>query len=478
MIDRASPRRRQSASSAISPALGGLGRPPKDYLYFLNLALFAVTILLSIALVKFGIPGLPLRAFTAILILAITLAASPWIVGQALRSVGPILAIVAVCALLAILSSVLNGAPLEQVARQLLEIHFQACISVVVGACLVRTCGPTSVVIVMVLCVGLSAFIATLQFLGLGAAWDLRVFLQRIQPIEIDQDAIFLTLRLRAMGLSFSPVHLGTQLALVFAGWFSFVLAYSRGEAFRQFNILLIFGIFAVVFCSLVSGNRSPLLGILAFMIGYLFLVRPNIAILIIIVCLPIVFFLDDIMQEASDVGLRVARTDDGSSSNRKVLRAFGFLLFMDRPYGYGLSFSSVDYWTNFWEKLKNYPNPVAVQIHALHNYYLMILNKYGVTILAVGAYVAIKLMKNPYVLIAFVPYIIHIFYHNDGPLQADFLFWFLLPSVLALQQAAHVMNRQRLASRAAARRPVYPASESATLDPRSVPPPGPRPAE
>lgn len=478
MIDRSSPRRRQPASSAISPAFGGLGRPPKDYLYFLNLSLFAVTILLSIALVKFGIPGLPLRAFTAILIIGITLAASPWIVGQALRSVGPILGIVAVCALFAILASVLNGAPLEQVTRQLLEIHFQACISVVVGACLVRTCGPASVVFVMVFCVGLSAFIATFQFLGLGIAWDLRAFLQRIQPIEIDQDTIFLTLRLRAMGLSFSPVHLGTQLCLVFAGWFSFVLAQSRGAAFRQFNLLLTLGILAVLFSALVSGNRSPLLGIVAFLIGYLFLIRPNLAILLIIVCLPIVFFLDDIMQEVSDIGLRAARTDDGSSSNRKVLRAFGFLLFMDRPYGYGLSFNSTEHWPNFWEKLKNYPNPVAVQIHALHNYYLMILNKYGVTIIAVGVYVAVKLLRSPYIFIAFVPYIIHIFYHNDGPLQADFLFWFLLPSVLALQKAAHVLNGQRLANRAAARRPAYPSPESVALDPRAVSPPGSRPAE
>lgn len=449
---RGSPRRRPSARGAAAPAFGGLGRTPKDYLYFINLALFAITILLSIALVKFGIPGLPLRAFTAILILAITLAASPWIVGQSLRSVGPALGIVGFCALLGLLSSVLNGAPLDQIARQLLEIHFQACVSLLVGACLVRTCGPASVVFVMGFCIGLSSAVALLQFVGVGAAWDLRSFFQRIQPIEIDQDSVFLTLRLRAMGISYSPVHLGTQISLVFAGFFSAVLYYSRGGALHKFDNRVFIGVFVGSIFAIISGNRSPILGFIAFLVGYLFIMRPYLAIMIAIIVFPIAFFLDDILQEVSELGLRSARTDDGSSSNRKVLRAFGFLLFFDKPYGYGLSFNSTEYWTLYWEKLKNYPNPVAVQIHALHNYYLMILNKYGIAILAVGAYVGTKLIRAPHILIAFLPYIVHIFYHNDGPLQADFLFWFMLPSVLALQQAARAISAQRAARPAPAR--------------------------
>ena len=461
MTSRGSLRRRASARGEVSSVLAGGECHPKDYLYFINLVLFATTILLSIALVKFGIPGLPLRAFTAILILALTLAASPWIVGQALRSIGSFLAVVAVCAFFGLLSSVLNGAPLDQIFRQLLEIHFQACIGLLVGACLVRTCGATAVVAVMVLCVGLSVAVATLQFVGLGLAWDLRNFLQRIQPIEIDQDTVFLTLRLRAMGLSFSPVHLGTQICLAFAGWFSWVLYYSRGREFSEFNLILIVGLCAALFGAIVSGNRSPILGIVIFLLGYIFIARPALAIILGIICMPMLFFVDELTQEAAEIGLRAVRTDDGSSSNRKVLRAFGFLLFQDRPYGYGMAFSSIEHWTKFWEKLKNYPNPTAVQIHALHNYYMMIINKYGFLMIFVGSYVLYKLLNNKYVLLAFAPYIIHIFYHNDGPLQGDFLIWFLLPSVLSLQKAAQSMKNERAAVRSLAPGGAYPLGES-----------------
>ena len=410
-----------------------LFRPPQDYLYFINAALFAITIFLSIALVKFGPPGLPLRALTATLILITTFVASPWIFGQAVRAALPILVVILVCALIALLSSTLNASPPEVILRQLLEIHVQAAIGTVVGACLLRTCGAGVVVKILAMGVALTVFVAFFQFLGVSPAWALREFLDRIQPADLNPDSIFLTMRMRAMGLSYSPVHVGTQICLAFAGWAAYVLAKLGAAAKEQLSWLILAGAVCVLFASLISGNRSPILGIVVFCIGYLFLVRPAIAILLALAMVPSLFILDDIMQDLAEAGLRVARTDDGSSSNRRVLRAFGFMLFFDRPYGYGLSFNSVEHWSHYWEKLKHYPNPMAIQLHALHNYYMMILNKYGGLILFVFAYVVVLLVKNPIALLCLTPYIIHIFFHNDGPLQADFLIWSRLPSLIYL---------------------------------------------
>jgi hypothetical protein len=54
--------------------------------------------------------------------------------------------------------------------------------------------------------------------------------------------------------------------------------------------------------------------------------------------------------------------------------------------------------------------------------------NKYGALILVIAFLVARRVMKSGLVIIAFIPYMVHIFYHNDGPYQSDFLIWFLIP--------------------------------------------------
>lgn len=426
----------EAGSSARNGAPNGrraVFRPPQDYLYFINGVLFAITIILSIALVKFGLPGMPLRALTASLILVTTFVASPWIFGQAVRASLPILAVIFICALIALLASTLNASAPEVIFRQLLEIHVQAAIGTVVGACLLRTCGASVVVKILLMGVVLTVAVAFLQFLGVSPAWALREFLDRIQPADLNPDSIFLTMRLRAMGLSYSPVHVGTQASLVFAGWAAYIFARFGDSAKKNLSASILIAAACVLFASLISGNRSPILGIVVFFIGYLFLVRPAIAILLSLAMVPALLVVDDIMQDLAEAGLRVARTDDGSASNRKVLRAFGFLLFFDQPYGYGLSFNSVEHWAEYWEKLKNYPNPVAIQQHALHNYYMVILNKYGGLILVVFAYLGVLLLRNPITLLCLTPYLVHIFFHNDGPLQADFLIWFMLPSLIYL---------------------------------------------
>jgi hypothetical protein len=422
-------------------------RPQVDYLYILTAALFLLTMLVSIALVKFGFGGLPARAYVAGAIIGTTFLASPWILGDALVRMRKAALIVAICAAIGVLSSWLNDSPVAQIGRQVLEIHVQALVGLLAGACLVRTCGPGAIARVMVIAVGISGVVAALQFVGLGAAWEIRAFLQRLQPVELGPESVALvslTLRNRAMGLSFSPVHLGTQICLAFAVWFSYLLVRYPDLIKGRIDHRLLVPIALFVLVAAVSGNRSPLLGMGVFILLYLFMVRPVYATLGLLVFLPFVVLLDDILQLLADMGVRAAQTNDGSSQNRGVLRAFGFLLLADRPYGYGLSFNSTEYWFLFWDQLKTYPNAVSIRVHALHNYFMMIVNKYGILIVFVGIYIANMFRKNFFLLLAFTPYITHIFYHNDGPLQGDFMIWYLLPAI-AVTQTAALEERKRL---------------------------------
>lgn len=405
-----------------------LAAPRRDFLFYTCAALFFVTLLLSIALVKYGVPGLPARAATAICIIGMCAVVSPTLLGRAIHDVRMIVAIIAACAALGILSSLLNRMPAADLARQLLEIHVQAAINVVVGACMMRVCGAKATFMVVAAVIGLSTILALFQFLGVDPAWTIRDTLQRMQPLQIDEDSVFLTMRLRAMGLSFSPVHLGTQLCLLFAAGFA-VLATDRGRAlFATVDTRLVLLALFLVFGCVVSGNRSPLIGIIVFVIAYLVIVRPAIALIITVIALPLVVFADDIMLMLADFGLRVARTDDGSSAGRAVLRAYGLLLFLDRPYGYGLAFDSVAYWPKYWPLLRNYENPLAITQHALHNYFLMVLNKYGALLIPLVAYAVLITRARTFVILGFIPYIVHIFFHNDGPLQGDFIIWFIMP--------------------------------------------------
>jgi hypothetical protein len=314
----------------------------------------------------------------------------------------------------------------------------------------------------MVIAVGISAAVATLQFVGISAAWDLRMTLQRMQPLDPTLDTVFLTLRSRPMGLSFSPVHLGTQLCLAFAIWFSYAIARHPDLMEGRFDLRLTVPVGLFIAAAVVTGNRSPLLGMAAFLLLYLFLVRPTIATVALIIFLPFAVLIDDLLLLLQDFGLRAAQVDDGSSTNRKVLRAYGFMLLAERPYGYGLSFTSTDYWFLFWDRLKDYPNAVAIRIHALHNYYMMILNKYGIIITFVGAWLFYRLIQNFFLFITFVPYIVHIFYHNDGPMQADFMIWFILPAIILFHRVA-ALNRGKQAAlpakghAAGAQRPLRP---------------------
>jgi hypothetical protein len=392
--------------------------------------LFFATLALSVCMVKWSIGPMPVRALVAIsLLLFVAASKIEIIVGEVVRF-RSVLAVTAIVALVGVMASLLNGADLGAVGRQLIEIHLQAAINLIVGACVLRVCGFGRSVFALAVVVGASSLFALLQFLGVGAAFDVRNFLESFQPvIGPDGYGRYFEVGGRARGLSYSPVHLGTQLCLLFAAMFGFLLyAYGRRIFERlDFRVLLVAAFVAVV--SIASGNRSPILGVVIFFVAYAWAIKPKLpALVLTLAAFAIVPFIDQFFLILQEFGLRVGSTDDGSAVGRTALQAYGLMLFLDRPFGYGLDFDSLDYAAQYWSRLIGFENAEAIAKHALHNYYLLMLNKYGALILPVALFVVRKWIRSPLLALGFVPYMGHIFYHNDGPYQADFIIWFVIP--------------------------------------------------
>ncbi len=399
-------------------------------------AYFFGTILLfflSIALVRFLTGGVPVRSLYVVLLFLSVFVLRPRLFVDAIKHTLPVLLVISYAALLGLIVSLYNSLPVSDVLRQIVELHIQAAIGVLTGYGLLHTIGARKLVYAFMVVVGLSAGLAVFQFLDISAAWNIRDSLQAIQ--NDDMYRFFLQERARAMGLSFSPVHLATQTCLAFAAYFVLQKAIKPEQDKKLLTWPIWIALALVIVISIISGNRSPILGGLIFAGIYVTSVRPALALLGLFTLLPfgllIYSNLDAILNYMQSTDIRAFRIGDKSSVGRTALRDYGWLLFTSHPMGYGLIFDSTKYVPQFWDQMSIYENAETIKGNAIHNYYLNMLHKYGVLILPLATYVLLKIKQNMLIAIGFVPYIVHIFFHNDGPLFGDFMIWYFVPVLI-----------------------------------------------
>jgi O-Antigen ligase len=391
--------------------------------------LFLCTLALSVYLVRWSIASVPVRGMVAISILLLIAMANIEIVFNEIRRFRFLLTITVVVAAIGVISSLSNGSEMTNVGRQILEIHIQAFVNIIVGACVARICGLERSVLALVAVVGVSSVFALLQFIGFTPAYEARNFLSGFQPAELDGDSGYFALAGRARGLSYTSVHLGTQVCLVFAAAMGLLLHKHGGAILDRLDPRVLLVASAVAVASVASGNRSPVLGIIIFLVVYVWLIRTKFsAVVFALFGLTAILFVDQMFFMLQEAGLRVGTTEDSSAVSRIVLLAYGMLLFLEQPFGYGLDFNSMEHAGQYLGVLRDFEYSDRIARVALHNYYLLMLNKYGALILIVGALCAGRMLRNGLIVVAFIPYMVHIFYHNDGPYQADFLIWFVIP--------------------------------------------------
>lgn len=392
------------------------------------LGLFALDLFLSIAMTGWSVGGLPVRTLAVFAILGLITIFALSATREALSRHWAVLLIIAYLAFISALVSAVAGTDPAIIIRQIIELNVQAAVGLVVGYGLIRLCGAQSVGIIFTAMVGLSLCFAVLQFLHIGIGWGVFDFFSRFETRAVSDDE-FYDIHDRAMGLSYSPVILGEQLCLAFAVVLALLILRDGDlRMFRRLDWRVLAAAAVLAFGCLVSGNRSPLLGLMVFMAIYTLTVRPAIGIavaLVVLVALPV---LQGFLDSAAESGLRIANTDNSSAEGRSVLTAYGLQLFISNPLGYGLNFDSTAYWQYYWTEFRDFENAGAIAQHALHNYYLMILNKTGIFSLVVIPFVAWMMWRRRFAAMLFVPYLVHANYHNDGPLMGDFLIWYMLP--------------------------------------------------
>ena len=397
----------------------------------LVLAGLTAIVALNVALPSWGIAGYPVRGIAAVGLLLLLSILYADRLGEVMRQFRPLILVAVTLAIVGTFVSVLAGAAVAEIAEALLEVHLQVLVTLILAGLVARICGTKACVLVLVGVIGVSAAFAVLQMLGVDSAWHARQWLGSLQAQarEVSQFE-----KARPTGLSYSPITLSTQLCLAFA-------AYAAWRESRRIESglpkvqdpAIIIAIVVFVVTCVASQTRSPVAGALIFFAIYSVTRRGSLVPVLLCASAGMLYFLwPSLVAIIQSPNPRITRVDDDTVWNRLTLATYGFQLFLENPLGYGFTFKPFDLWADHWRDLYALPGANAVRSKELHNYFLNMLNTYGIGLLLIAPLVVSMLVRSKLWLIFFVPYIFHITFHNTGPFWNDAIVWFAIAALSA----------------------------------------------
>jgi hypothetical protein len=406
----------------------GLQRSTGTLERMLAAATVGLLLLFYVSLPSLKLAGLPMRGLLSLGVLSFLLLARPSIAAAAFRKYLPVLGLAAGLGLLGTFVSVVNGASLDIIVNTLLEVHLQLVILMLVAAILAEICGARLCMWAIVAVIGGSAVFAVLQMLDFNFAWDIRKSLGPLPRDELRPS----TIDWRPTGLSYSPIQLSTQLCLAFAAYLAVRHAErSRTVASRSADPAVIVALLVLIAGSIAAATRSPILGGLIFMLAYVILRRQTWLALAVLLGAALIYFAWPlVMGFIEGEAPRVLRTDDKSAAARSVFAYYGIRLFIDNPVGYGFGFLPYELWAPYWPELYMMRGSRGTQENMLHNYVLSMINIYGVGILILVPLAIKLLIRTSVYLIFFIPYAVHILFHNSGPFYSDTIIWFVIAAI------------------------------------------------
>jgi hypothetical protein len=267
----------------------------------------------------------------------------------------------------------------------------------------------------------------------------------------------------RPVGLAYSPIQFSTHLCLAFAAFVA-VRDRLRGSA-NGADPLVVPALLALFAASIACATRSPILGGFVFIAAYALQRRTSWLPLFLILAAVVVYFAWPLLMDVVGTNApRVVRTDDDSAEARSTLVYYGFRLFADNPLGYGLTFAPMTLWQHYWPDLYMMQAPQGTRENELHNYAVNMLNVYGIGLLLLVPVIIRLLRQSKASLIFFVPYVIHILFHNYGPFYNDNVIWFVVAAIAAVnldQEAPAEAPQRSVGSRALGSRRMHPAYRS-----------------
>lgn len=392
---------------------------------------FAALLAATVALNAFKIGGFPIRglATAGVLVLAVLFYFD--VAKRVLEKNLLLLGLATGLAALGVFVSVVNGAPASAILRSVAEVHLQAAATIMVAAILAQVAGARASAIVIVAVIGASACVAVAQMMDIQFAWALRLALGPL-PTE-GLEGLNLQER-RPTGLSYSPIQLSTHLCLAFATFVA-VRNRLRGTS-NEADPLVVPALLALFAASIATATRSPILGGFVFIAVYAMQRRTSWLPLFLILSAVAAYFVWPLLMGVIETTApRVLRTDDNSAAARSTLAYYGLRLFVDNPLGYGLTFAPWTLWQKYWPDLYLMQAPQGTRENELHNYLVSMLNIYGIGLLLLAPVVARLLWRSKRSLIFFIPYLVHILFHNSGPFYNDNVIWFVIAAIAATNQ-------------------------------------------
>jgi hypothetical protein len=256
----------------------------------------------------------------------------------------------------------------------------------------------------------------------------------------------------RPTGLSYSPIQLSTQLCLAlaaFAAWRESCRSEKGLGKTQDPTIIAALAVFVII--CVASQTRSPIAGALVFFALYTVTRRGSLIPVLVLATGALLYLLwPSLVAIVQTPPARVTRVDDDTVWNRLTLATYGFRLLMDNPIGYGFGFKPFDLWESHWRDLYALPAAGAIRSKELHNYFLNMVDTYGIGLLLFVPIVIGALRKSRAWLIFFVPYLLHITFHNTGPFWNDAFVWFAVAALAPLTAMQAVPQYTRVRSWAA----------------------------
>ncbi|MFC7536044.1 O-antigen ligase family protein [Sphingomonas sp. GCM10030256] len=393
-------------------------------------AAFAALLIAAVALNSFRIGWVPIRGFATLGALALALLFYFPVAKRVFAEYRLLLALAAGLAVLGVFVSLVNGASPAGVFRQVAEVHVQAAATILAAAILARVAGARASTLAIVAVISASAFVAMGQMLDIQPAWALR---RALGPLPTEEIEGLNFLERRPVGLSFSPITLSTHLCLGFATFLA-VRSKLRGPASGA-DPLVVPALLAFFAACIACATRSPILGGLIFLAVYAIQQRTSWMPIFLVVAAAIAYFVWPLLTSVFETAApRLLETDDNSAKARSTLVYYGLRLFADNPLGYGLTFAPMTLWQGYWPDLYMMQSPQGTRENDLHNYLVTMINVYGVGLLLLTPIVARLIWQIRASLIFFIPYMVHIFFHNSGPFHTDNVIWFAIAAIAAAE--------------------------------------------
>ena len=423
---------------------------------------FAALLTATVALNAFKIGGVPIRGLVTVGALVLAVLFYFEIAKGVLKNNLLLLGLAVGLAVLGAFVSVANGAPVSAILWNLTEVHLQAAATILVAAILARVAGARASAIAVVAVIGISACVAVAQMMDIQPAWALR---RALGPLTHEEIEGLNLLDRRPVGLAYSPIQFSTHLCLAFAAFVA-VRDRLRGPA-NGADPLVVPALLALFAASIACATRSPILGGFVFIAAYALQRRTSWLPLFLILAAVAVYFAWPLLMDVVGANApRIVRTDDDSAEARSTLVYYGLRLFLDNPLGYGLTFAPMTLWQHYWPDLYMMQAPQGTRENELHNYAVNMLNVYGIGLLLLVPVVVRLLRQSKASLIFFVPYVVHILFHNYGPFFNDNVIWFVIAAIAAVnhdREAPVDAARTSIASRTLRSRRMHPAYRSYT---------------